>query len=152
MLPRSTRSMAVNASVTSHGPPPGSAVSSTAADRSALAPLATSRSPAVRRLPNTALLLRLSTGGHARRSPGGVPAGRAESALAPDRTGQDVNFAERHVLHPLYHELGDPIPAPEGNRARGVRVQQDHFYLATVSRVDSPRRVDQGDAVFRGQP
>src|SRR5258708_14887263 len=70
----------------------------------------------------------------------------------PVRSRQDLDFCKYRAFYSLNNKLGYPVTSPEAHRMLGIGVQQDHLDLATVPRVDSAWRVDDRDAVPRGQP
>src|SRR5271165_536971 len=59
---------------------------------------------------------------------------------------------KNRAFYSLNNKLSYPVTSPEAHRMLGIGVQQDHLDLATVPRVDSARRIDDGDAVAGGQP
>src|SRR5262245_52828373 len=84
--------------------------------------------------------------------PGGVPAGGPEAATATCRPRQRLHFVQHHVRHPLDDQLGDPVAALEADGVVAIGVEQGDPDLATVPRVHGARRIDQRDAVPRGEP
>ena len=78
--------------------------------------------------------------------------GGAESTVPAGRSGQRDGLVKLHLFHPLDHELRDPVPAPEADRLRAIRVEQRDLYLAAIAGVHGPRRVHDRDPVARGQP
>src|SRR5271165_4434893 len=58
---------------------------------------------------------------------------------------------KNRAFYSLNNKLSYPVTSPEAHRMLGIGVQQDHLDLATVPRVDSAWRIDDGDAVLRGQ-
>src|SRR5260370_4516432 len=67
------------------------------------------------------------------------------------RPRQGFDFMKNRAFYSLNNKLSYPITSPEVHRMLGIGVQQDHLDLATVPRVDGARRIDDGDAVPRGQ-
>lgn len=75
----------------------------------------------------------------------------AEAAIAADAVGKSVDGHESSSRDRHHDELGDPVAYRHVVRLARVRVEQGHLDLAPISGVDSARRVDDGDAVLRGE-
>src|SRR5436190_14577855 len=84
--------------------------------------------------------------------PGSVPARGPEATVAACRTRERLHLVQHHARHLLDDQLGDPVAALETDHVVGVGVEQGDPDLATVPRVHGSRRIDQRDAVPRGEP
>lgn len=73
----------------------------------------------------------------------------AFAALGP---GQLLDFDKVRLLDPLDDELRDAITARQPKRVSRVMVDQRHPDLPAVAGVDRAGRVDDRDAVLRGEP
>ena len=79
-------------------------------------------------------------------------AGAAEAASAARCLIQLVDPHQRHFFHSLNHELGNPITALDVKWFKLIGVDHDDGHLASISRINEPRRVHQRDSVTRSQP
>lgn len=55
------------------------------------------------------------------------------------------------MLHPLHHELGDPLPPTHLEVLGRIGVHQQHLELSAVSAVDEPGGVQTGHAMLQRQ-
>ena len=67
------------------------------------------------------------------------------------RLRQRVHRPEHRPLHPLQHQLGDPVAAGQPQRVHRVVVDDDDLHLAAVAGVDRAGRVDQRHPAPGGQ-
>ena len=85
---------------------------------------------------------------------------RTSSSTAAVTEASSASFArleafhhqETGLLHPTYHQLGDPVSSVDLVGRRGIRVHQYDRNLAAITRVDQSRRVETTDAVAGGEP
>src|SRR3989475_1888765 len=79
-------------------------------------------------------------------------AGRAEAAGAALARGELVRLDRLGALNALEDELGDALAAPERHRRLGVVVDEQHFQLTAVARIDQSGRVEDRHAPLQGEP
>src|ERR1700722_7568841 len=81
-----------------------------------------------------------------------MTSGRAIPGVTPARPWQLSYLMEDRILDPLDHQLGDPVSAPEADRAAAICIEQDDLDFSTVPGVYRARRVDYGHPVPGRQP
>jgi len=81
-----------------------------------------------------------------------MASGRAVATVTALRSWQVDHFPPKRAFHLLNHKLCNPVTSSELDRMVGISVQQNHLDLATVPRVDSARRIDDGQTVPVRQP